>query len=716
MELGITISPGMLMDVAAGGGPGGGGDVSGGQVDITISRRSKLQVSPEGFLFEAKIQGFEALGPGVGEIYDERLHDVYYYWDFGDNYTFSAPTNVLAIHKDSGVAFGPIASHTYRAPGTYTVSVLAVEPSSGKQATHTISVTVGNADTLFAGAATLYVAPDGGFSNKPTGAHEFTTFDAAVSAIKSAADDVVPKRIVLKRGQVFTSTGSQLGSSSVRLWPSVHIVAGEAPGAKPIVTMAGGFLWNDMATTGNGNDKDIVFQNINWRGPWDSTREVGSAPTFFLAVNNKPNLILVDQCELSGFGIALYSGASGTLANSDTKIINDTVITNWREYGIFDARNRETAITGSRFTQDVNALSGGDKGQGHNEHGPYRSEEAGKLIIHSSDFFTRNGWFTNAAPYHTEQPCVRFNMNPVEGAQLFAHGNVMEGGGDGVIRVAAQNTSPNYAPKAVNAVIAQNYLLGSYWTGQVVDVHHGGTTIRNNIMVRPDAPAVSSDFELSRFIRLYPHGGDIVNRASSVKIYSNTMVNLLSLANVSGAADAAAVIYEQGATFNNLEVGNNLVHQPNISAPIVVYAPLDDDENLFSSRGRGYRDDVITTQEYFRATRMATLTVSATVSFSAGKTVTSGSASAFILEVQGVTLVLGDMLGAFSANDSLVEVDGSGAGTATANQVDTGVTSTYAPKAGSVAIGAAVNDPVSLDDFFGNLRPLHPSIGALEMQ
>ena len=151
-------------------------------VSINIVSRSATQVYPEAFTFDATLSGFDSGAPTGSEIYDDRWHDIYYYWSFGDAYTFSAPTNVVSAHKDANVSYGPMASHTFRAAGTYTVSLTVIEPLSGKTATTTLDVTVGNADALFSGAATLFVDANSNFSGKPAGAAEYSDFSAAVAA------------------------------------------------------------------------------------------------------------------------------------------------------------------------------------------------------------------------------------------------------------------------------------------------------------------------------------------------------------------------------------------------------------------------------------------------------------------------------------------------------------------------------------------------------
>ena len=51
----------------------------GATAEITVMRRSVWQVSPDAVFFEVTVDGFDAVAPTAGQIYDSRFHDLYYF-------------------------------------------------------------------------------------------------------------------------------------------------------------------------------------------------------------------------------------------------------------------------------------------------------------------------------------------------------------------------------------------------------------------------------------------------------------------------------------------------------------------------------------------------------------------------------------------------------------------------------------------------------------
>lgn len=552
------------------------------QADIAITRRSQFHIAPEGLFFEVTVSGFDASGPGAGEVYDDRFHGLYYFWDFDDAYTFTAPKNLPTAHKNANIAYGPMASHTYRASGGYVVSVLVVEPSSGKQATATLNIAIGDPAALFGGTRTVFVSPSSDWSDAPAGAALATSFNAAISTVQG--DDTLPKRIMLNRGEIYSFSGASLGQNPGREWPLCHIVAGAGAGANPTVACTGTFLWWDTQTTGNGNDKDFVLQNIDFIGPWDSTTETGdNGVNLFSAFDNPPQLLLVDGCFFSGFSNTFFNSRTSANSDKNSKILNDCVITNWRKYAMFESVSRETAVTGCRMQMHVDARSGGPQTGDYNEQGCWRMPAPSKVIIHSSDFFSRAGWFENVSTYRTIQPCVRFNTNTLQGAKMNMQANAFEGGFP-VVQLSSKSQDPGFA---VNALIEKNYILGSHMSRHCIQNEFGGVTIRNNIIAMVDTPKIGSQFGPTSFIDMNRYGTDATNQGSPISIYNNTFVNLMASANYFSGAGNAIPLVNNGGGFSALTEENNVNHQPNLTSPVITYAPLDS-AILWAPRDKGY--------------------------------------------------------------------------------------------------------------------------------
>ncbi len=582
MELGFSVSIGAFpIDGAAN--QGQGGDTPGVEAQINIIRRSRLWCAPEGVVFEVAVSGFDAAGPSGGAIYDDRFHDLYYFWDFGDAYTFSAPQNLPPVHRNANVAYGPMASHTYRAEGIYTVSVLVVEPSSGKQATATLQVPVGNPDAQFPGLNTLFVSPSSDWTNAPAGAGHYTSFDAAIAAV--LGNDAAPRRILLNRGENHTFSGAGLGTSSASRWPTCHIMAGAGTGARPVVSCTGGFYWDDTATTGSGADKDFVLQGIDFVGPYSSVTNSGTAIDLFTMFQNAPQLLLLDQVSMSGFGHAIFSTDYGSSSSAHrTTVLNDSVITDFQAWGFADYDKFATAITGCSLRAHVDALVDSTPNMG----APLRSN-GGKTIVHSCDGFSRQGWSPHGDHIAT-QPSFRLNAEGVAGAKIVVAASAVEGGHEALqIKLSGVGTA-----HAVNALIEKNYMVGGYQTYNMVSLDMGGVTVRNNVMVWPDTGRLQTTNDPSAFVRADSSQGDGENQSSPIRVYSNTMVNLLAAANHTWTDQPAARVNVTG--FTAVTEANNVEYQPNLTSPVTGDAPLATSPAMWVPREKGYRTSSVPLQ------------------------------------------------------------------------------------------------------------------------
>jgi len=541
-----------------------GGGSSGVTATINVIKRSLEQVAPEALVFDVSVAGFNATGPTGVAVYDDRFHELDYYWDFGDSYTFTAPQNTLSAATSSGNAIGPVASHTYRAAGTYTVTVTVYEPASGKSATGTFSVVVGNADATFPGTATKFVSPSSDWTNAPTGAAQHTTLDGAIAAVKGAG--ATAQRIMLNRGESYSMTGTGFGATDA----TTYIVAGPGAGAKPVVTASGGF-----GLHGLGSGKDFVLQNIVFNGPCDSTTNTRVTTDFCTALGaSAPNLLLWDGVESDGWDHHIYNSASGASASAAHRgtILNDSVIVDYTYWGFADADKLITAITGCRIMSDVDAFSDCPVNGG----GPLRGFD-GDAVVSRSELFSRQGWTDHGPNAKATQHCIRFNSEGAAGVRVVCVQNTLEGG-HGVLGFKSAAGSPS---NPVNAVIDGNYLLGDYQTYSVVMLTETGVTLRNNTMVFPSSTRIAGTNDPNEFVRVEEQSSAGTNTSEPVNFYNNTLVNL-------SASGSGAVALNADAGFTNTSAENNVIHQPNIGTPQTADAPLEASPTLFSVREKGY--------------------------------------------------------------------------------------------------------------------------------
>lgn len=648
----------------------------GASVEIN-ARRSNLQAAPEAFQFDLTLGGFETNTLGDESAYDPSYHDKSVFWDYGDSYQFTAPEQVQSGNLDSRWSRGPLGSHTYRASGDFVARVAVIEHSSGRVGFGTFRIGGTGADTppvqaasdVFQGAATMFVDTNGaagGYPNAPAGAVRYDNIQAAIQQMPSSARAT---RVILERGQTHViSGGRNLAMYTRPLGPtSFRIEANIGDGAKPILTLnpanfSSGFVVYDGIRFGNQPDAeaDIVFAGLDCRGLWDSTTETGAPVTFVLSASDGSSYTLYDDCEFTGWAIA-HQSANHSRETMYT--INDTAITNWQEYAVYDSSPYvSSAFTGARMTQDINALSGGPRTNPHthNTQGPIRFGGPKSAHVWATDMFSNTGWFPHGAIYDV-QPCLRFaSSGQRAGARLNLGACALESGGQ---PIAFANSDGSNADVPINALLDGNVFLGGWRAAAMTRINSGGTTWRNNFFVKADAqmdgasisgPSTNSNrvFEFNTS----GTGSAAGNYTTPTNIYNNTFINLLSPANAAGGTGEMTVL-DISNGFVVVEE-NNILHEPNLAAPKTTYgttvvAPPDGTLSIvamFTARYKGYRDfDTV-------------LTLDTTFATPAGS---------------GVILV---------------------------------------PQIGSPALGAALGEPNSTTSFSGTRRPEPPSIGAAELE
>lgn len=555
---------------------------SGASAEISIFNRSQLQIAPSAVSMEISVSGFDTQGPAAGEVYDPRLHDLYYFWDFDESYTFSAPENLVDAHKNSGVGYGPKVTHTYRTPGTYTASCLVVEPSSGKSAIAELQINVGNSDNAFPSIRTIFVSPSSDFADAPAGARLAQSLDQAFGMF--AGNDQVPTRVMLNRGETYTFGGRNFGLGGGTSIPSTHIVAGPGSASNPLVVMTGSFDWNDKSTSGNGADKDFIWQNIDFSGPWDSVAEAGSNLAAFNHYDNSPRQHLFDGCSFDGFDIAIYAADNDPNITHRFIALNDCSITNWRSYGILYSIGVGLSLVGTKIFCHPQAGAGGPQDGQHNNQGPLRFHRGDRLLISNCDFFNRIGW-SPVGPFQSIQPCVRQNVAGDPGYFSTIQASSFEAGA-GLVEYTVEE---GLTSGPINALVEKCYLLGNHQTWGGVRSQMGGLTVRNNLIVFPGAARDASIIDPAGFMEvLYLAGGIPETYSAPVRFYNNTCVNLMDDADYVGTSRRLPEFIAP-SQFINAAAGNNLFYQPHINNADTIDGPVETSPALWTARDIGYR-------------------------------------------------------------------------------------------------------------------------------
>lgn len=569
-------------------------------VSVTINtQRSDHRVAPEAMFFDLGLAGFDT-NTLSGEVYDPSYHDKYVFWDYGESYMFTAPTQVLAWdaadggnRQDSRYSSGPLGSHTFRTPGLYTVRVAVLEPASGKIGFGSADVSIGNPETFYAGSNTIYVDTTGNFANAPGGAQRFTSLAPALSAMDAAA---TPHRVVLENGQTF-----ELNSMFIFRPPSratgfsCRIEARDPNGPQPIVrpgaNWSGSSFMIDNSERDTSVDSGMVMSGVHFEGLWDTATESGLQIDFLLLPPTGSRHAMFDRCSFSGWSMVFYP----TGPRPDRLIaINDVSMTNWGNFGILDSSQSVLAITGCAIAQDENAITGGPTNSDRtvNRHGPIRIAEPTKTLIWASDLFSSTGWSPHGS-LTAVQACLRWNSSPgssPKGCMLNMQACACECASE-TIRIQSQNNDVNFPPavrESVNALVEGNIIVAGHQSRSVVETSFGGTTIRNNMIIFAEAPHDSrsiggANLPMQGFV--FGEGGaagDPDNETTPIDIYNNTMLNLTGISGIP--------VWGQALAFTDVDVVNNVVHEPNLSTPNIPDAPLNSIV-AFTCRYKGYRDN-----------------------------------------------------------------------------------------------------------------------------
>lgn len=570
-------------------------NVNSASANITIERENASGDVPHAvFMRVDGWTGFDTPGPTGSNVRDERLHKIYYFWDFyhsgtDNSYTYNAPENIYDGnakhtngHRNSRYAYGCQVSHIYRQAGTYTARCTAIEASSGKTAIIDQVIVAGASPIT--GADVIFVSASGDFTDAPAGATQRTNSDLDdVWLADVLGQDTTPKKIILNRGETFSFSGINPGFTGTPT-PTTYLIGGDGPGDKPIINWDGDIAWNDKETSQTTPTKDLIIQNVAIFGTFDST--IDTDPTndegVFSYSDYPPQVFLLDACVIHD----VANIASPSIPTPGAGIFfNDTVMDGFSYAFISGGGGGYFASMGCLVKSKDNALVDATDQQGWG----YRVGDETTYIF-ANDFGIFQDWF-GASPRNI-QAAIRLAANSDEGTRFSVVGNFIEGG----FHVAnSQHSDSPAVGRAVNAIWDKNYMTGISSTVALLNVTTGGMTIRNNILNIPPISGARSQPN-GTFISFDSTDNQALNTSQAIEVYSNAFVNLED-------GTAMSEFTNVNSEFTAITFENNINHQPNASSPVTTSAPLKDDANdYFVSRWLGYRDSGSPTLDTTKAT------------------------------------------------------------------------------------------------------------------
>jgi len=582
---------------------------TGGTLAI-VPDRTLLACAPDSVRFWVDLSGtaFDTPAPAPGEIYDARLHRLIFLWDFGDGGSWDKPERLLEGWRDSGVAKGPFVSHVYKTPGSFTVSLLVLEPASGKWAEAHLDLTVADPGNSFAGSNTICINPagDGDFTGAPVGARLVNADvidEALINAYAPADKAGTPTRYLFKRGASYTSDILLKAGA-----PYMMTLGAYGSGDRPRMlartdTDEAAEVWARavyvFGTYGSLNGSfipELRIHGLDFVGNFDPTTMAtaprDSADLDGVSVNGvliqKYVDVLIDDCTFSGFQRSTIGFNVGGYEGKVHCHINDCALTDFGgEYPIIGGCSehpRSTiCATGNSLAQNPGApTTYDDQGDfsGGSSKAPIRFDHGQNMYVAGNDFF------------HTDlrQPCIKAQNSPkAEGSIVNLHSNVME---FGYYLIDIGGNSSNTIGTSTHNIIVDGVVgLGGYSTRGIVLCNLTGATVRNVSGIIPATPFYFTDTWAFVVTEKKKTPGAAV-LAAPIEVYNNTFCVLRSQdQQYSGSPDSVPFHRDPGGDFTGVVTQNNVIHEPAMDAPVTTYAPLST-ELFWPPRSGGKRSPV----------------------------------------------------------------------------------------------------------------------------
>jgi len=207
------------------------------------------------------------------------FHQIRYEFNFGNERDENWAHSGLPKNIQRG---GPIGSHVFDQPGTYTVRVRATA-ANGAYSDATVQVTVQDPNTFYAGTATVCVSGLGNFAGCPAGALQQGTLPSPLTG----------KRVLLRRGETFpsvslrnTDNNFQIGAFGIGAKPTIgglrsSVVAGATQWASNFTVMDLN-IGSGAVSFGATVVRALLYRNdIRTPGSTEAMVDVGTAVGYY---------------------------------------------------------------------------------------------------------------------------------------------------------------------------------------------------------------------------------------------------------------------------------------------------------------------------------------------------------------------------------------------------------------------------------------------------
>ncbi len=443
-------------------------------ITLSLSASRVTGTAPMGVILTA-----EATSPAARV--DIPFHDIEYVWSFDDPGDFDMLDNAPIWGTDRNTAYGPTTAHVFSQPSVYTVTCTAHDGENPARS-ETIEIVVDSATDIFAGSKTAVVSTASDFTDAPSGALQYTSINAAVSAMQGNQD----YRILLRRGEthfddIFIDETSGSGK---------RILLGAfGSGYNPVIDLTAGGSYGVSWDVENGVASELMVRDIDVYGVYDPRFAGQGSNNSGGGVDYRSKALVAHK---TIWGCHFKNSGNETInisTNNDMKnvYVGNCWFDGWRNYGALVSDGGNIAFCGTKIKQPTGTRNGAGKNNDWADHGPFRlSRPTGPTVFVNCDLASFNDWSTGSN--NSFQPVIRWNggdgASPTD-AILVVDRVRCEGG-----PLNLQNYATGTINRDVYALADRLYSVLS--SQQAAVLRHSGCVYRNSIFVVPDVPTGGS--------------------------------------------------------------------------------------------------------------------------------------------------------------------------------------------------------------------------------
>ena len=559
------------------------GEIISGSVALSLSANRVTGTAPMGVLLTATASSDE---PRV----ESPFHDIEGLWRFDDPGQYTALGNNPLWGTDRNLAYGPETVHVFSEPGVYEVTYQATDGAGF--ATDTITITVENPDSIFAGQDTAVVSSSGNFSGAPSGASQHSSISSALAALSSRTN----RRILLRAGETFNDGISfQAFGGANRRFCVGRFGSGDNPKINRGTLSFRGDPSNVIEAIVDRVDIEHDFDPTNpFNSPFGGPKGIDFAGGGQSILNAHKTVWGCNLTKIEDIAIEVDGVGDGAGEQAINFYCGNTLINDWWNYAFLSGDGGRFGFCGCRFVFSPGTVNGRNQpkfSEATALHSTFRlSRPMGQLVFSNVDFNSFVNW-SSSSTSRSFQPHIRWNTNSPN-QKLVVDRMRCEGG-----VMSIQNNTPQASINDNWVLLDRVHHVHSDHAASAIEAPMGGTTIRNYVCVIPNnAPANSTGLRtmFTDSSSISVTSGEQTRRS---EFYSNALVDLRSDANARSRTGNQDRDFDPG-DFDNIAnsfFGNNILHAPNMSTGGTTgHGPLNTTATYTVHGGEGERWETLT--------------------------------------------------------------------------------------------------------------------------